>query len=172
MKIFLTGFMGCGKTSAGKILSKKINIPFIDLDQYIENTTNLSVSRIFLQQGESRFRETERSVLEKIISIENGIIATGGGTPCYQNNMELMNTAGTTIYIKRSISFLLEKLAEDNKNRPLLKGKTKPQILNYINEILPAREPYYLMSKIIIDTEESNAEKIAGLIYQQFLINP
>src|SRR5688500_7831796 len=110
MKIFLLGYMGCGKSSAGKKLANKLGFEFIDLDEMIEKQYQKSVSEIFETEGENKFREYEHNCLKGLLDKENIVISLGGGTPCYYNNMELINTHGTSIYLKMSTEVLASRL--------------------------------------------------------------
>ena len=164
-KIYLTGFMGCGKTVYGKPLSEILNIPFFDLDECIEKTNQKSVPQIFANEGENAFRQYEQSELYKItLQNENFVFATGGGTPCFSNNMQFMNLHGTTIYLKCTVDELYENILLSNPNRPLLKGKRGSELRQYINQLLTIREPFYNQAKIILTSNDHSAEKIAEII--------
>lgn len=108
--IFLIGFMGCGKSTLGRALSKQTGIELIDLDHYIERRFHRSITDIFAIEGETRFRDLERRMLEETGEFENVVIACGGGTPCFGNNMEFMNSHGTTVYLEASEERLLDRL--------------------------------------------------------------
>ena len=109
-RIFLIGYMGAGKTTVGRDLSKILNLSFIDLDHYIEGRYMKTVDQFFKEFGEEKFRNTERRMLEEISSFEDVIISTGGGSPCFFDNMQLMKEAGTTVYLKVSADELAKRL--------------------------------------------------------------
>lgn len=98
IRIFLTGYMGAGKTTLGKAFARELNIPFIDLDWYIEERLHKSIRELFIERGEASFRELERTMLHEVAEFENVIISTGGGTPCFFDNMEYMNDNGQTVF--------------------------------------------------------------------------
>ena len=108
MRIFLIGFMGCGKTTLGKKLAKHLNFNFIDLDRFIENKTVKSINVIFDEKGEQYFRDLEKESLNEIYKMDNLVIATGGGTPCFSDNMQTMLEKGICIYLKMEAEDLAE----------------------------------------------------------------
>ena len=165
MRIFLIGFMGCGKTTAGKKLAQELKLGFIDLDSFIEQKHSSKLSDIFEKQGEKKFRQLEQSALISILESDNIIVATGGGTPCFRNNMELMNNNGYTIYINMTPEDLVKRLEKLSTSRPLLKNKTGKQLLDYISDTLTAREKYYLQSKSIVDGNNINIYELVKLVW-------
>src|SRR5690554_5157022 len=132
-RIFLLGFMGAGKTTLGKRLANKSGLPFVDVDQKIEAYFQLSIQSIFEKYGEAFFRKEESKMLEKLIEeFPQAILSVGGGLPCYNNNMELMNLSGTTCYLHRPAKELFHRLKNSKENRPLLTGKSDAELLQYI----------------------------------------
>ncbi len=146
MLIYLTGYMGSGKTTAGLKLAVKMGYAFADLDVMIENKFKVTISQFFAKYGEPVFRKVEREMLMDTFSYNNTVIATGGGTPCYTDNMELINQYGVSVYIKVPEKALFQRLLNAKKKRPLLLGKTDEEILEYIKQQMFIREPYYLKS--------------------------
>ena len=122
MKIFLIGFMGCGKSTLGKKLALKLGYTFVDIDKEIERMVNMSISEYFQKHGEEAFRELESSALKTINLPENSIIATGGGAPCFFDNLQWMNENGTTIYLSLSPKALAKRLENDTEQRPVLQN--------------------------------------------------
>ena len=155
--IFLIGYMGSGKTTIGKDIATDLKIPFLDLDQLIEEHYQKSISQIFKEHGESRFREVERNMLNKISDYENCIISTGGGTPCFFDNMEQMNNKGTTIFLDTSIDELVDRLYYEGNKRPLLQGKSRQQLYEYITQTLAERKSFYSKAKVKIFADDTNA---------------
>ncbi|MFN0729302.1 shikimate kinase [Polaribacter gochangensis] len=157
MKIVLLGYMGSGKTTIGKFLSDKLNSSFIDLDAYIEEKEQMSISQLFATKGEIYFRKQEGIYLKEILgSKSNSILALGGGTPCYGTNMqEIKNSKATSFYLKGSIPFLAERLEHGKKTRPLIADLKDEELLEYIGKHLFERAPFYEQSdfKIRIDTK-------------------
>jgi len=153
-RIFLVGYMGSGKTTMGKRLSKKYGVDFVDLDHYIESRYFKKVSQLFQEKGEAGFREIERDLLREVADFENIIISTGGGTACFFDNMELMNQKGETVYLKASAADLAAYLSTASKDRPLLAQKSKEELFDFISEMLEKREPFYSQAKYTIDSRD------------------
>ena len=145
-RVFIIGYMGSGKTTVGKKLSKHLSLNFIDLDAYIENKYHKSIAALFEEKGEEGFREIERSALKEVALIENVIISTGGGAPCFFDNMELMNSAGITVYLQASPEELASRLLASKTVRPLIKGKSREELIPFITEHLAKRDRYYKRS--------------------------
>ena len=151
MKIFLIGYMGCGKSTLGKPLAQKLGYRFIDMDSEIEKKQGLSISEIFNQYGESAFREMERDFLEGLDSEDNLVVSTGGGTPCFFENMQTMNRQGMTIYLRVNEGVLASRLMEGRQKRPLLAGKSREELEMFIKENISQREPFYSQAQHIIE---------------------
>jgi shikimate kinase len=165
MKIFIIGFMGSGKSTIGQKLAKLLNFKFVDMDIDIEHSIGLSINEIFEVHGEDFFRATETRVLKDLInSQDNLIISTGGGTPCYNDNIDLMNANGTTIYIKMSPQSLFNRLINSRAKRPLVAKISKDDLLEYIKNKLQEREKYYLKAHFIVKGENLNAKNLARII--------
>lgn len=163
--IILVGFMGCGKTTLGKKLAKQLNYEFMDADTAIEQQNNLSIQEIFAQQGEARFRELEREFILSIKNKKNVVLATGGGMPCFGDNMKLLNESGITLYLQRPIPELVHRLVNAKKIRPLIQGKNEAELTDFITELLPVREVFYLQSKYVLTREQQN------ILFIQTLLN-
>lgn len=145
MKIVLVGYMGSGKTTIGKELAKELNLSFLDLDSYIEETLNKTISDIFLEKGEIFFRKKEYELLKKLLDEKNDfVLSTGGGTPCYSGNMEVINESDAySIYLKLSIGSLINRLSSEKENRPLIKNLSNEQLPEFIGKHLFERSNYY-----------------------------
>ncbi len=143
MRIFLIGYMGCGKSRWGKIIAKHYGFRFIDLDTHIEEREKETIPEIFRKHEESGFRLIEHEALESIRKEENVIIATGGGAPCFHNNMEMMNNLGTTLFIECSPQLLQERISNSDNERPLVVDLSADELLNYIIRHLHNRMPFY-----------------------------
>lgn len=120
VRIFLTGYMGAGKTTLGKAFARKLNIPFIDLDWYIEERFHKTVQELFAERGENGFREIERNMLHEVGDFEDVLIAAGGGTPCFFDNMDYMNSVGDTVFLDVNPEVLFRRLKIAKAKRPLL----------------------------------------------------
>lgn len=147
--LFIIGYMGCGKTTFGKALSTATGISFIDLDFYIEQRFHASIREIFDKHGEDGFRKIEREMLQEVSQFENTIISCGGGTPCFFDNMDIMNENGTTLWLQASQESLFSRLIRKREKRPLLAGHTDEEIREIISSQLKKREPFYSKAKII-----------------------
>jgi len=152
-RIFLTGYMGAGKTTLGKALAERMGLAFTDLDAFIENRYHQTVRRIFASFGETVFREMERKALHEISEFEDIVISTGGGTPCFFDNMQLMNERGITVYLKVSIEELARRVAANTYKRPALQGFTGDELRLHISNMLAKRRPDYEKSRIIFEAE-------------------
>ncbi len=164
MRIILIGYMGCGKTTVGKKLANRLKLDFIDMDLYIEKTENKTISDIFKDKGEVFFREKEHKYLKEILLKDNVVLSTGGGTPCYNDNIDFMNDVGITIYLQMDATSLYNRLLDAKDERPLIKGKTNEELKEYINESLKQREPYYLKAKHTIRALDLKVDDILEII--------
>jgi shikimate kinase len=157
MNIFLIGFMGSGKTTLGKMLSKHQNMVFTDLDAEIENQKCMTVGKLNQILGESAFREIEYNILAEVIKTDNQVISVGGGTPCFFNNMELMNNSGITIYLKMDKEAILQRLLHlppaSLARRLSIANKSKTQIAQFVSSNLDKREKYYNQAKIVVEND-------------------
>lgn len=142
-RILLIGFMAAGKTTLGKALARDLGLQFIDLDHYIENRYHSTISQLFAERGEEGFREIERKMLHEVTEFEDVIIATGGGTPCFYDNMEYMNSMGVTVFLQASVDVIFTRLTIARVQRPLVKGKSADELRQYITTMLEQRSPYY-----------------------------
>lgn len=141
--IFLIGYMGCGKTTLGRAVGRMAGVNFIDLDGYIENRFHTTVTALFAERGEEGFRRLERAMLEEVSGFEDTVIACGGGTPCFFDNMELMNSCGTTVWLDTELERICERLLRNRSRRPLLAGKSDDELREFVVGAMAAREPYY-----------------------------
>lgn len=149
MKLFIVGYMASGKTTFGKALAEKLATPFIDLDLYIEEKTSKSIHDIFTEKGEDGFRELEKNLLHQVVESEpDAIIACGGGTPCFFDNMDYLNSKGITVFLETSIPILISRLIEENATRPLMADKSDEEIRQTVLTQLCERLPHYMDAKM------------------------
>ena len=150
-RVILIGYMGSGKTTVGKALSKETGMMFYDLDWYIESRMHKSVSQIFAEKGEEGFRKIEYNMLHEVAEFEDVIISCGGGTPCFFDNIDYLNQQGEVVYLKASPETLYKHLLMAKIERPLLKDKSADELVAYITEHLKQREPFYEKARHILD---------------------
>lgn len=161
MKIFLIGFMGCGKTHWGKLLSQKLQIPFFDLDSLIEEREGKSITAIFAEMGEEYFRMLEKDVLFMVTeSHESFVMATGGGTPCFFNNIDYMKSRGTTLWINCSVDCLYNRLVKEKDKRPLISNISDDELRSFIIKKYSDRKIFYQQANTILNDEDVTLERL------------
>jgi shikimate kinase len=165
-RIFLIGYMGSGKTTIGKLLAARLGYSFIDMDAHIEEKQFRNVSQIFAERGEDEFRLLEQKCLHEIADFENVIISTGGGAPCFFDNMEYMNTHGLTIYLKLTATELTDRLETIGvSKRPLLANRKGEELRRFIAEGLSKREPFYEKANYALSGDiDETVEEICRLL--------
>lgn len=171
-RIFLIGYMGAGKTTLGKALARRMNLSYIDTDHFIENRYRKKVGEIFAAEGEERFRNLEHRVLLEIAEYEDVVVSTGGGLPCFNDNMAAMNRAGTTVFLDVPVEELAARLEISKNVRPILKDRTGDELAAFIKENLDKRRLFYEQAEIQFNAElmytnkdvEILAEKLEALI--------
>ena len=160
-RIILIGYMGSGKTTVGKALSKETGMMFYDLDWYIESRMRKTVAQIFAEKGEEGFRKIEHNMLHEVAEFENVIISCGGGTPCFFDNMDYINQQGEVVYLKATPEVLYRHLLMGKVERPLIKNKTPEELIAYITEQVAKREEFYNKARYTLDVSlMDNYEKI------------
>ncbi|MDD4108304.1 MAG: shikimate kinase [Prolixibacteraceae bacterium] len=164
MRIYLIGFMGSGKSTLGRKLAKYAKLQFIDMDNFIEERYCKTVPQIFDEEGETDFRNKERKALEELSLFTDVVIATGGGAPCFFDNMDLMNNTGETVYLNIESKILAARLMKSKTERPLIKGKSKKELVDYINDTLEKRNKYYKKAKYHITSPVTGPEVIIKMI--------
>ena len=160
-RIIIIGYMGSGKTTVGKALAKELDMPFYDLDWYIETRMRKKVSQIFAERGEEGFRKIEYNMLHEVAEFEDVIISCGGGTPCFFDNIDYMNQQAQVVWLKAEPEVLHQHLLMGKGDRPLLKGKSPEELIAFIKEQLEWREPYYSKARYMLDVSlMDNFDKI------------
>jgi len=166
LKIFLIGFMGCGKTHWGKLLSEKLGMPFFDLDEKIIEHAGRSIADIFKKEGEEHFRLLEKDVLHLLTeSHESFVMATGGGTPCFYNNIDYLKKQGTVVWINCSTECLYQRLVKEKEIRPLISNIADDQLKNYIVKKYSGRKIYYQQANVILPEEIISLENMVNKIF-------
>lgn len=169
MLVFLTGMPGSGKTTIGKELAKLLSATLIDLDEYIAKKEKLSIPYIFKTKGEDYFRRAENTCLKELVEKNaNAVVSVGGGTPCFNNNMQIMMQGGKAIYLKAKPETLCKRIEEDKNPRPLFAKLKGDKLKDKIVSMLSHREKYYLKAIINMDTEGKSqidiAKEISALV--------
>lgn len=160
VKVFLIGFMGSGKTHWGQIWAEKTGLTFFDLDQKIEEAFQMTITDIFEKKGEEKFREMERFHLRKFESENNFILACGGGTPCFFDNLSWIKSEGKVIYLKARADSILEKVMQETEKRPLIKDVNQSELLFFIEKKLGEREPFYAKADFTLRVENLNDKSL------------
>lgn len=151
IRIFLTGYMGAGKTTLGRAFARELGLSFIDLDWYIEERYRKTIAQLFAERGEDGFRRLERDMLHEVGEFEDVVIATGGGTPCFFDNMDYMNVQGQTVFLDADIETLFCRLRVATQQRPILRGKSEDELRSFIAQALEGRAPYYAQARYRFD---------------------
>lgn len=166
MRIFLIGFMGAGKTHWGRLLSEKLGIRFFDLDEQVAEHAGKTIPDIFAAEGEEYFRLLEKEVLYIITeSHDSFIMACGGGSPCYFNNIDYMNEAGTTVWINTPLSILFERLVKEKDKRPLIRQLSEEQLQAFIGKKFADRKIYYEQAEITVEEEPLELDALIEKIF-------
>ena len=164
-RVVLIGFMGSGKSTLGKKLAKKLDIPFIDSDAEIEKHHNKSIGEIFADNGEFFFREIEAKFIDSLQDESSFVLSTGGGMPCFGSNLEKLKSLGLTLYLERSPKELAHRLHNAKQQRPLIAGLSKDELVDFIEDKLVLREEFYKQADVILDREEQTPAAIQQLLH-------
>ncbi len=160
-KIIFIGYMGSGKSTLGEKLASELKIPFIDSDKVIEEIANMTIAAIFKEKGEETFRKMESMFIQRLANIPAFVLSTGGGMPCFNNNMLLLNELGVTVYLKNTSEVLADRLLKGKNTRPLIEGKSKQELIKFIDKNLFTREKFYSLAKV---TVENNTQEIIPIL--------
>lgn len=158
-RIFLIGYMGAGKTTLGRAFARGMGLNFIDLDWYIEERFHKTVQQLFSERGEKGFRELERKMLHEVAEFEDVVVSAGGGTPCFFDNMEYMNSCGDTVFLDVKPTVLFRRLKVAKQQRPLLANKSDEELMDFICEALQKRIPFYAKAKHLFKADELEDKK-------------
>ncbi|MCL1821509.1 MAG: shikimate kinase [Prolixibacteraceae bacterium] len=167
MRIYLLGYMGSGKSTFGRMLAKALNLSYIDLDKYIEERNCKTVAQLFGDFGEDFFRKKERIALAEVSQFTDVVIATGGGAPCFFDNMAIMNQTGITIFMDITPKALVKRLLASKTERPLIKGKSKEELLQFVEENLEKRRPFYMQAQIHTGENPQMVENILAALREK-----
>jgi shikimate kinase len=165
-KIFLIGFMGSGKSTHARKLAAAIGYSYLDLDEYIQKKEGASVQQIFSEKGEGHFRTLEKKYLEEIVQQDHcAVVSLGGGTVCFNNNMEKVLESGLAVYLKMSAEALCSRLSNSRQERPMIAGKNKEELLSFIKTKLEERRVFYERAQVTVDGLNLNPSKLKEEVY-------
>jgi shikimate kinase len=164
MKIYLVGYMASGKSKIGKELSETTGLSFYDLDEVFEEKYRIGILDFFDKYGELAFRQIEHHLLLETEFLDNIIIATGGGTPCTEENISFIKSHGVSIYIKMNVLDLVERLKSLKKKRPLLKDVPNENFEKFVRGQLEERDPYYLQADYILEGPLNDLKRLTSLV--------
>ncbi|MGV3632633.1 MAG: shikimate kinase [Bacteroidota bacterium] len=162
--VVLIGFMGCGKSTLGKKLARKLDYRFLDSDEEIERISGRTVTELFEEFGETHFRELEKEYLNSLKGEERIVLSTGGGMPCFNDNMNIIQGLGTSFYLKLSPYELASRLQKAKTDRPLLAGKNEEELYFYVKEMLRQRNEFYLKADFTLNGKGQNVNHILSLL--------
>lgn len=167
--LFLVGYMGCGKSTLGRKLARRLGVAFVDTDALVEQREGAAVADVFRYEGEEHFRQVEREVLEEVIASEDAaVVSTGGGLPVWGDNMQRMNEAGDTVYLRRSAEQIARRLSPyGRQKRPRLRGLSDDELVGFMERDMAAREPFYTQARLIIDCTETSDEELVERILRE-----
>ena len=165
LKVFLIGFMGSGKSHWGRIWATKNHLKFFDLDAKIEKAFKMTITEIFEKKGEEKFRELERYHLRKFDTKKNFVLACGGGTPCFTDNMDWMKSQGKVFYLKATPEKILEQVMYETEQRPVIKNVNPSELLFFIQKKLAEREPFYSQADAILDVNLLDENSLSTLLH-------
>nr|WP_299175726.1 shikimate kinase [uncultured Allomuricauda sp.] len=171
MKVVLVGYMASGKSSIGRLLAEQLGIQFIDLDEYIEEQNQMSISDIFTDKGEIFFRRMEHQMLGQVLDEnESVLLSTGGGTPCYSNNMNtIVKKSDHSIYLQLPVSVLADRIGKEKDTRPLVSNLSNDELPEFIGKHLFERRQFYSQAKHSINCDNKSLEEIVAEIRQLLL---
>lgn len=152
--------MASGKTTVGKQLAESLNMNFVDLDAFIEQKAGKTISELFAVKGEIYFRKLEREALIEVLEAKNTVVALGGGTPCYYDNMDLINQYGKTIYLRGGVGTLTSRLINEKENRPMISHLPDDEIPEFIAKHLFERSGFYNRAQHIVDIEKLEVKEL------------
>ncbi len=163
MKLFLLGMMGSGKSYWAQQVAAAIDIDWMDLDAEIEKESLMSIREIFETEGEVSFRRREQLALHALATVENIIVATGGGTPCFHNNIDWMNEKGITIWINDPVEILVQRLQKEKAHRPLISSLSDDELQQFLEKKLKERQSFYSKAKYVVEGYKSSVDDFVKL---------
>ncbi len=164
MKVYLIGYMASGKTTVGRKLARMLNFDFIDMDDVFEGKYHIQINDFFEKYDERAFREIESKLIKETSKLDQVVISTGGGAPCFYDNLEWMKQAGLTVYLQMGVASLVNRLSNAKRIRPLIKSMDRDELKDFISEQLKIRAEYYEKAQIIVQGQNCNIDTLASSI--------
>lgn len=165
MRLFLVGYMGCGKSSMGRRLARRLGMEFVDTDALVERAEQAEIADIIRYEGEEYFRECERRALESACSIDNAVISTGGGLPVWRDNMDVMRSSGKSVYIRRTPEQIFSRLTPYGRHkRPRFRGLDDDHLLEFMRRDMLEREPKYMQADLTVDCAGRSDDEVMAEI--------
>jgi shikimate kinase len=164
VNIYLIGFMGSGKSTAGKRVASLLRWRFADIDQMVEQKEGMKVPEIFSARGEEYFRKAESAALTEVSGRTRTVVACGGGTPCSMENLQVMKSTGVTVYLKLPVENLVSRLSRCGNDRPLLRNSDPGELTGRVSSLLGERSHWYEQADLIIDAAVTDEEGMTFLI--------
>lgn len=167
--LFLVGYMGCGKSTLGRKLARRLGFAFVDTDALVEERAGASVADVFRYEGEQRFREAEREALERAIAAsDNAVVSTGGGLPTWRDNMARLNDVGHTVFLRRSAEQIARRLSPYGRHkRPRLRGLDDAGLVAFMERDMAARDPFYSQAQLVVDCDDMSDDEVVDYILEQ-----
>ena len=170
MRVYLIGYMGCGKSTVARKVSRFAHLEVVDTDTMVEQREGATVADVITYQGEEYFRAAERAVLEDTAVLENTIISTGGGLPVWGDNMELMKQLGLTIYLRRSPENIISRLSPyGRQKRPKIRGMNDEQLLAFRTAHMAERESVYSLADVVIECDQMADREVVDTVIEKIL---
>ncbi len=168
MRIYILGYMGSGKSTLGSTLARELGISWIDTDDEFETRYKIGIPDFFSKYGENAFRELEQKLLADFSKVTDIVISTGGGMPCFFDNMNLMNQTGFTVYLKATPELLISRNEISARKRPLFQQMKGENFLQNVTQHLKSREPFYEQAKLIMDSSNPDICELKSKILKYF----
>lgn len=166
--LFLVGYMGCGKSTFARRIARRLGATAVDTDALVEQREGASVADVFRYEGEARFREAERAALEEAIAAQAAVISTGGGLPTWRDNMQRMNAAGLTVYLRRTADEIARRLSPyGRQKRPRLRGLNDAELVAFMTRDMAEREPFYRQAQLVLDCSHLTDDEVVERILRE-----
>lgn len=168
-RLYIVGYMACGKTTFGRALAQALGREFVDLDELVESQEGVPIPQIMAERGEGGFRLAESRALKQTAAMKNVVVACGGGTPCWRDNMEFMTLHGQTLWLVASPGRIAERILAAGPTRPLVAGKSPEELTGFVSSHLLSRQPFYCRAMWRLSGEHLESQKEIDDTVRDFL---